>query len=55
MKMTTLLTILQRFLNAFKNKEIYIINQTNNHVMNNYWDQECLVHPTSSSCLMYCD
>ena len=55
MKLATLLMILQRFLNAFKNKEIYIINQTNNNVIHNYWDQECLAHPENSSYLMYCD
>jgi len=55
MKPATPLTILPRLLNAFKNKEIKVKNRIDNYVNHNYWDKECLEHPTSNSCLIYCD
>ena len=55
MKLATLFTILPRFLNAFKSEEIYIKDSPNNYIKHNYWDQECLEHPTNNSCLIYCD
>ena len=42
MKVANPLTILPKFLNTLKSKEMYIMCQTDNHVMHNYWDQECL-------------
>ncbi len=55
MKPATLFKILPRFLNALNHKEMHSKNLTDNYVKHNYWDQECLEHPTNNSCLIYCD
>ena len=55
MKIPTPLKILPRFLNASNNKKMDIQKTTDNYMKHNYWDQECLEHPTNHSCLIYCD
>ena len=55
MKLVSPFTILTRFLNAFKNKKMHAKNVPNNYAEHNYWDKECLEHPTNNSCLIYCD
>ena len=55
MKLANLFKIFPRLLNALKDEEINDKSTTDNHVKTNYWDQECLEHPTNSSCLIYCD
>ena len=55
MKLVSPFTILTRFLNAFKNKKMHDKNIPNNYAEHNYWDKECLEHPTNNSCLIYCD
>ena len=55
MKAATSFKILPRFLNAFNIKEMHDKNTTDNYAQHNYWDQECLEHPTNNSCLIYCD
>ena len=55
MKLATPLKILPKFLNAFNNKEMHVQNKSDNYMKYDYWDQECLEHPTNHSCLIYCD
>ena len=55
MKLANSFTILTRFLNIFNNKKIQDKNTTEKYVKPNYWDKECLEHPTNNSCLIYCD
>ena len=55
MKIPTLFTTHSRFLNAFNKKESHLKNAADHSVKHNYWDQECLEHPTNYSCLIYCD
>ncbi len=55
MKLATPFTALTRLLNSFNKKETHMKNATDNFVKHNYWDQECLEHPTNNSCLIYCD
>ena len=55
MKLAAKITFLDRLINVFNHKEKHITNTTNNFVKYNYWDQECLEHPTNNSCLLYCD
>ena len=55
MKLATLFTVITRFLNASNNSEKHLKNITDNSIKHNYWDQECLEHPTNYSCLIYCD
>ena len=55
MKLTTQIKILGKLLNRFNHKEIQMKNTTNALVKHNYWDKECLDHPTNNSCLIYCD
>jgi len=55
MKLTTPLKILTRFLKAFNNQLMHIKKPVNNYIKQDYWDQECLEHPTNNSCLIYCD
>ena len=55
MKLATPLKILEKFLNAFNHKKKHVQKITDNYERHNYWDQECLEHPTNHSCLIYCD
>ncbi len=55
MKFAIQLAIITRFLNIFNDKKIQDKNTTENYVKLNYWDKECLEHPTNNSCLIYCD
>ncbi len=55
MKLAIPLAILNRFLNTFNNKKIYDEKTPNKYAKSNYWDRECLEHPTNNSCLIYCD
>ena len=55
MRLTTPLIILSRLINAFNYKEMKVENTINNYIKHDYWDQECLEHPTNNSCLIYCD
>ena len=55
MKFTTPLKILPRLLNSFNNKEMHLKNTSDNYLRDDYWDLECLEHPTNNSCLIYCD
>ena len=55
MKLATQFKILPRFLNAFNYKKILIKKPADNYMKQDYWDQECLEHPTNNSYLMYCD
>ena len=55
MKLATLFKILPSFLNAFNQQEIDFKKLPDNYMKQDYWDQECLEHPTNNSCLIYCD
>ncbi len=55
MKFSTPAKILSIFLKAFNNQKMHVKNSNNKYDKTNYWDQECLEHPTSNSCLIYCD
>ena len=55
MKLATQFKILPRFLNAFNHKGMHVKKQANNYMKQDFWDQECLKHPTNNSCLIYCD
>ena len=55
MKLATQFKILPRFLNAFNHQEIDCKKTANNNMKQDFWDQECLEHPTNNSCLIYCD
>ena len=55
MKLASPFSILPRFINAFNHKEMHIKKTTDNCIKHNFWDQECLEHPTNHSCLIYCD
>ena len=55
MKLATPFKILPRFLNAFNYQEMQVKKSADNYMKQDYWDQECLEHPTNNSCLIYCD
>ena len=55
MKLATQLKNLPRFLNALNHQEMNVKKPTNNFIKQDYWDQECIEHPTNNSCLIYCD
>ena len=55
MKLATPLKTLLRFLNAFIDQEMHFNETADNYMKQDYWDQECLKHPTNNSCLIYCD
>ena len=55
MKLATQFKILPRFLNAFNDQQVHVKKRTNYYMKHNYWDKECLEHPTNNSCLIYCD
>ena len=55
MKFAIPLAMLTRFLTTFNNKKIHHKNTPNKNATPNYWDRECLEHPTNNSCLIYCD
>ncbi len=55
MKLVTPFKILPRFLNAFNYQEMHIKKRADTYIKQDYWDQECLEHPTNNSCLIYCD
>ena len=55
MKLAAPFAILGKLINAFNYREMHIKNTTNNLVKHNYWDKECLEHPTNNNCLIYCD
>ena len=55
MKLATPFSILPRFLNAFNNKAMHFKKTTDSSINHDYWDKECLEHPTNNSCLIYCD
>ena len=54
-KLANQFNIFPRFLNAFNHKEMHVKKKADNYIKQDYWDQECLEHPTNSSCLIYCD
>ena len=55
MKLATPFKIFPRFLNAFNYQEMHVKKLANNYMKKDYLDEECLNHPTSNSCLIYCD
>ena len=55
MKLAAPFTILHRFLNKSNDKGMHLKDKNDNFIKHNYWDQECLEHPTNNSCLIYCD
>ncbi len=55
MKLATPFKILNRLLNLLNDKEMNVENTIDNYMNDNYWDQECLDHPTNNACLIYCD
>jgi len=55
MKLATPFKILPRFLNVFSFQEMNVKKTTDNYMKKDYWDKECLEHPTNHSCLIYCD
>ena len=55
MKLATLFKILPRFLTTSNYQEMHFKNSADNSIKQDYWDKECLEHPTNNSCLIYCD
>jgi len=55
MKLATPFKILARLLTAFNHKEMNVTKAADIYMKQDYWDQECLEHPTNNSCLIYCD
>ena len=55
MNLVTQLKIFPRFLNAFNHQEMHVKKPVDNYIKQDYWDLECLEHPTNNSCLIYCD
>ena len=55
MKIAIQLGILSRLIDKFNQEGRDVKNIPDKYIKNNYWDQECLEHPTNNSCLIYCD
>ena len=60
MKLFNQLSILPRYLNAFnyageKMKEIPEELEKYPSEIKDFWEKECMEHPTNSYCLIYCD
>ena len=55
MKLATPFKILSRYINALNYHKMHVKKTADNYMKQDYWVQECLEHPTNSSCLIYCD
>ena len=65
MKIQTPFTVLPKYFNDFHNyfnnanEELvsytYIPEYLRKNSEKNYWDKECISHPTNKHCLVYCD